>query len=126
MTENILDTINTITNRAAFVCVSSFSFFSLIPRELLDNTHIRFTFMLVVSFCFMISLCSCTTYYSPTLFVSILLYASIIKHLYPLIIPGITLQHLLEDSLEFLLGTYISIYVYPPIYIYKLFFFIYI
>lgn len=60
MTENILDTINTITNRAAFVCVSSLILLS-IPRELLDNTHIRFTFMLVVSFCFMISLCSYTT-----------------------------------------------------------------
>lgn len=60
MTENILDTINTITNRAAFVCVSSLILLS-ISRELLDNTHIRFTFMLVVSFCFMISLCSYTT-----------------------------------------------------------------
>ena len=51
-----------------------------------------------------------------------LLYASIIKHLCPLIVPRTTIQHhFLKGSLEFLLGTYISIYVYPPIYIYRLF-----
>lgn len=119
MTENILDTINTITNRIAFVCVSSLILLSIL-RELFDNTHIRFMFILIVFLLFHDLLM--LYHYTSPLFISILLYASIIKHLYSLIIPRTTLQHLLEGSLEFLLGTYISIYVYPPIYIYKLFF----
>ena len=129
MTENILDhTANTITNGVAF-CLSAFpsprlSFLILVLFLRTTRYSYMFSFFLFFIFFFTVSPSS---YVLRTifhlLFVSVILYASIIKHLCPLIVPRTTIQHLLKCSLEFLLGTYISIYVYPPIYIYRLFFF---
>lgn len=107
----------------AFLPLSSLFFFLFVNCSVFMyalRVHARWN----ISFFFTISPTSYTLYSSR--YVSILLYASIIKHLCPSIVPRTTIQYLLKDSLEFLLGTYISIYVYPPIYIYRLFFYSFI
>lgn len=104
---------------SAFLPLSSLFFFLFVNCSVFMyalRVHARWN----ISFLFTVSPSSYTLCSSR--FVSTLLYASIIKHLCPSIVPRTTIQYLLKDSLEFLLGTYISIYVYPPIYIYRLFF----